>query len=576
MAELAYAQVVADTQVATPAVVTPASKPPQTPVPIPLPGKEHSSGDDRLGASADEAGAPEPEVSGLHCPKLIDGIQRHGSGVRPEPPSLRQRTGDALRRSQVDIRALQHAGAPGRLIRRVARSDSDGPHLFGADRRPLDRPVLQRMRNAFAADLSGVRIHTDSSATVLNRMVSARAFTTGAGSGAFGGGLSPVDRAAAATAAIGPSVPTVALPGLVRRSTALAAEKTVDGSPDKTPARIATPPLKPMMERLLETLDKKTLATVTRNKTVALAWVVEPGDPAPRLVYTTSNHWKNPSLQRALAQLGAERWYEAERAGKGDRGPKGAPGDAEQLLLDIAWEADYRVVDLAVSRPMCSACAKAVDDYRDEHGPLSVFEAKGAEPLAADANVAKRARKPAKTAGPNAGEERVPEATGKTADGKTPPSPNSAATFDEDEVERSNLAPSGSTPGFDPARGEGVMLGGLEAIKLIWQIVSPFIPTTAERQWKQALPQIETGLVASPQYGVLVIYRYWTGTSAATFEPIEQFRDWQWQYGPDPQTAYRWHRPPGELLEARNGELDPAESYMWFDRRKWSRFRPSE
>lgn len=613
MAELAYTHVVAETQVATPAVVTPANKAPQSPVPIPLLEKEHSSGEDRQGASADEARAPEPKVSRLHCPKLIADIQRHVSARHAEPPSLRQRTGAALSRTQVDIRALQQAA--GRLPAGVepvvgqAGGVLDGStsnairSRIGAGR-PLDRPVLQRMQTAFAADLSGVRIHTDSSATVLNRMVSARAFTTGNdiffGSGEYAPDTPVGERVlahelahtlqrstvarrtdAGAATAIGPAVPKTTPPRLVRRSTALAAEKPVDGSPDKTAARIATPPLQPMMERLLETLDKKTLATVTRNKTVALAWVVEPDDPAPRLVYTTSNHWKNPSLERALAQLGAERWHEAERAAKGDRGPKGAPGDAEQLLLDIAWEADYRVVDLAVSRQMCSACAKAVDDYRDEHGALSVFEWKAAEPLTGDANDAKRARKPAGTAGSHAGEERAPEARGKMADGKTAPIPNPeradpAPTFEKAEAERSNLAPSGSTPGFDPARGEGVMLGGLEAIKLIWQIVSPFIPTTAERQWKQALPEIETGLTASPHYGVLVVYRYWTGMNAATFEPIEQFRDWQWQYGPDPQTAYRWHRPPGELLEARNGELDPAESYMWFDRRKWSLFRPSE
>ncbi|MFC6341620.1 DUF4157 domain-containing protein, partial [Nocardioides hankookensis] len=45
--------------------------------------------------------------------------------------------------------------------------------------RPLDAPVLQRMQSAFSANLSDVRIHDDPDAARLNRLVSARAFTTG-------------------------------------------------------------------------------------------------------------------------------------------------------------------------------------------------------------------------------------------------------------------------------------------------------------------------------------------------------------------------------------------------------------
>jgi hypothetical protein len=45
--------------------------------------------------------------------------------------------------------------------------------------RPLDAPVLQRMQAAFSTDLSGVRIHDDADSARLNRLVSARAFTTG-------------------------------------------------------------------------------------------------------------------------------------------------------------------------------------------------------------------------------------------------------------------------------------------------------------------------------------------------------------------------------------------------------------
>ena len=45
--------------------------------------------------------------------------------------------------------------------------------------RPLDDAVRDRMQSAFSADFSRVRIHDDAGAAQLNRLVSARAFTTG-------------------------------------------------------------------------------------------------------------------------------------------------------------------------------------------------------------------------------------------------------------------------------------------------------------------------------------------------------------------------------------------------------------
>lgn len=152
MSELAYTHVVAETQVATPTVVAPATKAPQAPVPIPLPEKQHSSGDDRLDASAETARRIESEVSRLHCPRLIADIQRHTSERPPESPSLRQRTGEALSRTQVEIRALQHAGAPDRLIRRAAQSDDDGPHFFGTDRDSFTGDLWADVKSGAVAD----------------------------------------------------------------------------------------------------------------------------------------------------------------------------------------------------------------------------------------------------------------------------------------------------------------------------------------------------------------------------------------------------------------------------------------
>src|SRR5262249_157752 len=45
--------------------------------------------------------------------------------------------------------------------------------------RPLDMGVRRQMESALRADFSGVRVHTDNQANVLNNELSAKAFTTG-------------------------------------------------------------------------------------------------------------------------------------------------------------------------------------------------------------------------------------------------------------------------------------------------------------------------------------------------------------------------------------------------------------
>ncbi|HMD91426.1 MAG TPA: hypothetical protein VKG80_02180 [Trebonia sp.] len=140
----------------------------------------------------------------------------------------------------------------------------------------------------------------------------------------------------------------------------------------KVELKVTAPPLRPIMEELLKSVDPKTRETLTRHKTIAIGAVVELGSRTPRLVYTTSNNWKNPDLEAAAEKLGLTRWSEQPRAQKGERGPKGAPGDAEQLMLGEALENSYRVIEMATSREVCGDCKEALKDY--EYGPIPVDE----------------------------------------------------------------------------------------------------------------------------------------------------------------------------------------------------------
>lgn len=76
-------------------------------------------------------------------------------------------------------RVLSTQNTPGRLVglpqSEMVREVSD--RKGGGD--PLPTSSLQRMESFFDADLSRVRVHSDSSAAVLNRELDARAFTVG-------------------------------------------------------------------------------------------------------------------------------------------------------------------------------------------------------------------------------------------------------------------------------------------------------------------------------------------------------------------------------------------------------------
>lgn len=91
-------------------------------------------------------------------------------------------------------------------------------------------------------------------------------------------------------------------------------------------------------------------------------------DGDAHLVYTVSNNWINPVLRQQAEQLGLTRW-EATPATAG-RGDVGAPGDAEQLMIEAAETNHFRIAAMAVSRIVCADCQEAIRNYAD--GPIQV------------------------------------------------------------------------------------------------------------------------------------------------------------------------------------------------------------
>jgi hypothetical protein len=147
------------------------------------------------------------------------------------------------------------------------------------------------------------------------------------------------------------------------------------GKPGGKPGFKITPAdmenLRATMEELLNSLDAKTRNSMTRNKTIVIGLVVdEDGDPT--MVYTVSNNWTNKNLRDNAEKMGITRWESTGRAE--GRGLIGAPGDAEQLMIEAADENRFKVSGMAVSRTVCLDCQEEIHAY--EHGPISVVEVK--------------------------------------------------------------------------------------------------------------------------------------------------------------------------------------------------------
>lgn len=121
------------------------------------------------------------------------------------------------------------------------------------------------------------------------------------------------------------------------------------------------------MSQIATKLDPATLKTLQTDKTLAIG-LVEDADGELTIVYTVSGDWINPALDKATKQLEITRWDPGE--GRRPRGAQGAPGDAEQRMIEAADANDFVVKGMAVSRKVCPDCVEAIADY--EHGPIHV------------------------------------------------------------------------------------------------------------------------------------------------------------------------------------------------------------
>ena len=278
--------------------------------------------------------------------------------------------------------------------------DTPGRPIAAANRRPFE----QRL----GRDFSRVRLHTDDTAAASARAVDSSAYTVGdhvvfdsgrydpvsaegrrllthelahvaQQSAAAAAGLRTVARISAPTDAAEREADRVAESGRPTRAEPVhlarngrKVSKRGKGAADPAPD-VST--LTDALKRLLAGLDEPTRANVTRNKTIAVGLVTD-SDGDTHLVYTVNQNWTNPNLREAAEKTGITRWEATPRAA--GRGHVGAPGDAEQLMIEAADTNDFQVKAIAVTRPVCPDCREEV--RASGRGRLHVIEVGVREP----------------------------------------------------------------------------------------------------------------------------------------------------------------------------------------------------
>jgi hypothetical protein len=104
------------------------------------------------------------------------------------------------------------------------------------------------------------------------------------------------------------------------------------------------------MLQLRELLKPETLKHPSDRDTLVIAIVEDKSDLGRVLtVYATNNDRTNEELRGAMARLRVERWTSGVE--RQPRGSIGAPGDAEQIVMNVAEESEqYRLKALVSSR----------------------------------------------------------------------------------------------------------------------------------------------------------------------------------------------------------------------------------
>lgn len=335
---------------------------------------------------------------------------------------------------------------------------------------PLDAADHAFFRPRFGHDFSKVRVHTDGRAAESARSVNASAYTVGDhvvfGEGQYSpstttggkllahelahtvqqsrGGQPPLpesygqlerdaDRAAdqIGHGGDGIAVTGASAPSLAREPAGgKGATGGASGGPPKAGFQASAADLDHMetvMTQIAGKLDAATRKTLSTDKTLDIGLVVD-SDGDPTLVYTVSGDWINPALDKATKESGVTRWNPGP--GRQKRGAGGAPGDAEQRMIQAADENDFVVKAMVVSRRLCGDCGPAVEHY--EHGPILVRVAKLPAPTGGGA------------AGPG-GKTGSPEAAAAEAP-KGPGTKGAATKTVEDPAAHAPIAPAAAAP----------------------------------------------------------------------------------------------------------------------------------
>jgi hypothetical protein len=275
---------------------------------------------------------------------------------------------------------------------------------------PIEPHARQFFESRFGRDLSAVRVHSDQQAAASARSIDALAYTVGShivlGSGRHtpetdGGRRLLAHELAHVALGHGTAAPDHAL-----RQTVPPVPQQAGAGGDQRPSStgyVAHPSALAdcvgILRRLYELVGPATLHALRRYKTVAVGMVVERQHPeVGRLVWTANGNWNDPVITNTLAALNVQR-ADPGRS-RVSRGATGAPGDAEQRMLEDAEDGGFVVKAMAVSRELCADCSVATAEYGREHGqvligvvlPPEQLDQAQAQALAAVAECAQRLR----------------------------------------------------------------------------------------------------------------------------------------------------------------------------------------
>lgn len=304
--------------------------------------------------------------SAIAAPPGITRLARNrteGDMPRPHRDRLQRQTRTTEDdEEEIQAKRSSDTGQPSSRLQQAAAAVASGGRPLG----PIDRRYFE---SRLGRDLSGVRLHTGTSAGRAARAINARAYTLrnhiAFAPGAFDTGSAEGRRLLAHELVHtlqqgGPGTPVrrFAPPEAGNRKPAF---RVSQGVIDETAG---------LLRQIYAGVDRKTFKTLVSSKTVVVGVVLD-DEGTPRRVYTVSQNWTNESLRQvAEEQLKLTRLNPAVPVE--GRGKVGAPGDAEQLMIEDAQSTGHRVRMMAVSRPVCPDCKLAIKHYED--GSIRVVE----------------------------------------------------------------------------------------------------------------------------------------------------------------------------------------------------------